>query len=138
MNTGTDRSISSAVYSWEQRPARLDSPLSQPERSYVLVESGAARRVAVAVAVLTAEQVTDRALGRPAVEPLGHEEAPEGVEVPRRVHLDGEECAHGAVVRQPRLAPVVPALLQPRAVPQYAVAPENTHKKHKKQLSLTF
>ena len=44
------------------------------------------------------------------VEPLGHEEAPERVEVPGRVHLHREDGADGAVVRQQGLAAAVPGL----------------------------
>ena len=57
------------------------------------------------------------------VEPLGHEEAPERVEVPGRVHLHGEDGADGAVVREPRLAAVVARLAEPGPAPQDAVAP---------------
>uniref|UniRef100_A0A0E0BSA2 Uncharacterized protein n=1 Tax=Oryza glumipatula TaxID=40148 RepID=A0A0E0BSA2_9ORYZ len=54
----------------------------------------------------------------PAVEPLRQEEAPQRVEVPpRRPHLHLEQRPHRPVVRQPRLAPVVPLLLQPGAAP---------------------
>ena len=75
--------------------------------------------------VVLAEQLVGGA-GAPAaspVEPLGHEEAPERVEVPGSVHLHREDGADGAVVRQPGLAAAVAGLPQPRAAPQDAVAP---------------